>query len=380
MPPNGRDYYDILGVPRDATPEQVKRAYRELVKKHHPDVARDKKAAEARFKEISEAYEVLADEGKRATYDQHGHTGVDFGRQGFTWQNFSRWQDISDLFSRDLFRDFFGGDIMGAFRQAQDRSPWEAGPEAGDDLRADITVTLEEVHRGARRELVIPVREACGECHGRGLEPGTEPTRCRDCGGTGQVRRESRTPLGYFATVTPCNRCGGRGSVASRPCRRCDGRGSRPASQRVEIQVPPGVDDGVRLRLQGRGEPGLRGGPAGDLYVVVHTAPHNLFQRHGIHLGCELPLTFTQAALGGEVPVPTLDGDARLRVPPGIQTGEVLTVKGKGLPQLNGGRRGDLHVKVRVVTPIKLGRRQRELLEELQRDEGGDAGKRGMFR
>lgn len=360
MPPNGRDYYGVLGLPRDATPEQIKRAYRELVKKHHPDVAKDKRAAEERFKEISEAYEVLGDEQKRAAYDSMGRAGVDFGSGGFTWDRFTRWQDIEDLFSRDLFESLFGrggfGDLLRGVAGVPGRS------EPGADLETSLDITLEEVARGAERELTLEAAEACGRCEGSGREPGTPTERCRTCGGQGQVRSERRTPFGYFATITTCSKCGGSGGSAT-PCGECGGRGRVHARRAVLLRVPAGVEDGMRLRLSGRGEPGE---PSGDLYARIRIKPHPLFRREGDDLRCEVRVPFPRAALGGEVETPTLDGPALLRVPPGTQGGTLLTLRGKGLPRFGRSGRGDLHVTVKIGVPERLTRQQRKLLEEFQ--------------
>lgn len=365
MPVNGHDYYNILGVPRGATPEQIKRAYRELVKKHHPDVAKDKKASEERFKEISEAYEILSDDEKRAAYDQGGRAGVDFGAGGFTWDRFTRWDDIQDLFSRDIFESLFGrGTSETLFGR---RGPRERpdGPEPGADLETGLDLTLNEVARGAERELTLDLEEPCGKCGGSRREPGTAQETCRACGGAGQVRSERRTPFGYFATIATCPKCGGAGGSVQ-PCRNCRGRGRVRGRRTVGLQVPLGIEDGVRLRLAGQGEPGLRGGETGDLYVRVRVMPHPVFSRRGENLHCAVSVTFPTAALGGEVEVPTLDGKERLRVPAGTAAGTALTLKGKGLPRLGRSGRGDLHVAVKIAVPERLTREQRKLLQEFE--------------
>lgn len=365
MSVNGRDYYDILGVPRDATPEQVKRAYRELVKKHHPDVAADKRAAEERFKEISEAYEVLGDPQKRAAYDAMGRAGVDFGAGGFTWDRFTRWRDIEDLFSRDLFESFFGrGTFETLFGGRSGRPSRPDGPEPGADVEVELELALEEVARGAERELALDLAEECGRCRGSQREPGSAEEACRACGGTGQVRSERRTAFGYFATVTGCPKCGGRGG-SFRPCKECRGRGRVRGRRSVKLRVPPGVEEGMRLRLAGQGEPGLRGGPNGDLYARIRVRPHPTFAREGADLRCDIAIPFPRAALGGEVEVPTLNGAEKLRIPAGTQGETVFTLRGRGLPRLGGSGRGDLHVRVRIGVPERLSRKQRKLLEEL---------------
>lgn len=370
MPSNGRDYYDILGVPRDATPEQIKRAYRDLVKKYHPDVAKDKRAAEERFKEISEAYEVLGDAQKRSAYDAMGRAGVDFGAGGFTWDRFTHWRDIEDLFSRDLFESLFGRGGFGTlFGRAGSWGPGGGraeGAEQGADLETDLEVTLEEVARGAERQLTLDLEEACPRCRGSCREPETSEERCKACGGSGQMRSERRTPFGYFATIATCSRCGGAG-VPSTPCRECRGRGRVRGRRSVTLQVPPGVEDSMRLRLAGQGEAGLRGGAAGDLYVRVHVRPHPIFRREGEDLICEAAVPFPTAALGGEVEITTLEGRERLKIPAGTQGGTVLTLKGRGLPRLGRPGRGDLRVSVKIAVPERLTRQQRRVLEELER-------------
>jgi molecular chaperone DnaJ len=368
-----RDYYEILGVPRNATKDEIKRKYRELVKKYHPDVSKkNPKEAEEKFKEISEAYEVLVDDAKRANYDRFGHAGVDFGAGGFDWKHFTHFSDLEDFFGRDFFKDFFGRDLFETFFGKRwdfdfGRREWEPGPERGADLRYDMEVTLEDVLDGVRKEIDIPLLDTCGRCRGSGLEPGTGLSDCTACNGTGQIRRSSRTAFGIFTSITTCHKCGGRGRVMKNPCRNCRGSGLVRTRRRVEINVPAGISDGDRLRLAGKGEAGRRGGSPGDLYIVVHVLPHKIFKREGKDLSCEIPISFVQAALGAEIEVPTLESSAKIKIPPGTQSGEIFKVRKRGLRSLRSKDRGDLFVRVRIVTPTNLTKRQRKLLEEFER-------------
>jgi molecular chaperone DnaJ len=363
-----RDYYDVLGVGKDTSKEKIKHAYRELAKKYHPDVNPNKKEAEEKFKELSEAYEVLVDDEKRANYDRFGHGGVDFGAGGFDWSNFTHFSDIEDLFGGDFFRNFFGGrsDIFETFFGRGERVRDAA--RRGADLRYDAEITLEDVLRGTEKGINVSIADTCSTCRGSGLEPGTSPQQCEACGGTGQVRRSSRTAFGVFTSISTCSKCGGRGRFVRTPCKACSGRGVVQARRTLSIKIPPGVDDGDRLRIAGKGEAGARGGEPGDLYVVVHVKPHEHFERDGKNIIVEIPMSFSQAALGAEIDVPTLESTAKVKVPAGTQSGEVLRLRGKGLPSLRSRDRGDLNVRVRVVTPANLTKRQRELLEEFEKE------------
>lgn len=370
-----RDYYEVLGVSRDASTDDVKRAYRALAKKYHPDLNRENpKEAEEKFKEVSEAYEVLADPEKRQLYDTYGHAGVSqsFGEGGFTWDQFSHFGDLEDIFG-DL--GFFGFDLFGRRR----RPP--AGPVPGDDLRYDLEITLEEAAGGLERELTIPRSVSCAECGGSGAEKGSSPVRCLRCGGSGQMRNVRSRGYSQLITITTCDACGGRGTVIERPCRSCRGRGTVTKQETIRITIPPGADSGIRLRVPGGGEAGKRGGPSGDLYVVLHVAPHKRFKRDGNDLYTEVDVSFAQAALGAEVDVPLLNGAARLSIPPGTQTHTLFRLQGKGMPRFGGGGRGDLYVRARVVTPTSLTERQKEILRELARESGEELGERkGFFR
>jgi molecular chaperone DnaJ len=339
------DYYAILGVSRDAGDAELKKAFRQLAMKHHPDRNPGDQAAEERFKGINEAYAVLSDPDKRAQYDRYGRVdlppgGVDFGGFG-------------DLFE-DLFEGFFGGSGRGGGRRSRGRR--------GDDLRYDLELTLEEAAEGLETKLQIPRLETCEPCRGSGVEPGSKRVECPTCRGRGQVRYQQ----GFLTVARTCPQCGGEGQVNRNPCKECAGKGRVARERTLKVRIPPGVDEGAQLRLTGEGEGGVVGGPSGDLYVVLHLRPHQFFERHDHDLHCRLPLTFVQAALGTEVDVPILGGVAKLKVPTGTQNGDVLRLRGKGMPVLQGRGRGDACYSVLVEVPKKLTARQRELLEEFQ--------------
>ena len=372
-----QDYYEVLGVGRDATPEEIKRAYRKLAMQFHPDrvPAEQKKQAEERFKGISEAYEVLADEDKRALYDRYGHPGVEqqvWGGQGFDWSRFTRFTDIEDLFGEQMFRDFFGGSILGdLFGQRR------AGPRRGADLRYDLEVDLEDVARGARKTIEVPRVVPCATCSGTGAEGG-RVVRCSQCNGSGQASRVQQRGYTRVVTIGTCPKCRGRGQWPERPCAVCNGSGVRQEASAFAIDIPVGAGDGTRLRLTGKGEADTRGGPPGDLYIVLHLRDHPVFRRQGNDLLMDLPIAFGQAALGAEVEVPTLEGTARLRIPAGTQTHTFLRLRGKGLPDVEGGGRGDQLVRVVVVTPTNLTPEERRFFEDLLRVEATPR-RRGIF-
>lgn len=355
------DYYEVLGVPRDAAEGDIKRAYRQLARKHHPDVNEDKLAAEDRFKEINEAYEVLSDPQKRANYDRFGHAGdgagVGFG--GFAAEGFG---DIFDMF----FGNARGGAAGGAARAY--------GPQRGSDLRYDLEITLEEAFSGTEREISFRHLTACRTCKGTGAEPGTLVVSCDRCGGSGVARQVRQTPLGQFVTQTTCGKCQGEGQIVQQPCKTCAGRGRMDGETRLTVKIPAGVDDGSRIRLSGSGEAGARGGPDGDLYVYLSVRRHERFRRNGLEIAVDVPISFAKAALGGEIRVPSLEGDLPFTVPAGTQSGSLQRLRGKGMPAVRGGARGDLLVALHVVVPSKLSKRQRELLEEFaQAEEQPDA-------
>lgn len=342
-----RDYYEVLGVSKNATTDEIKKAYRKLALKYHPDANPGDENAEAKFKEINEAYVVLSDSEKRAGYDHFGHA-ADTNGQGFNggFGDFGGFGDIFDI--------FFGG---GGTRK-------RTGPERGSDIRTDMEIGLKDAAFGLEREMKVPRVETCGTCGGSRAAAGSKPQTCTTCGGTGQVQYSQNTPFGRVVQSRACDRCHGIGKIIDKPCPTCRGAGQVRKTRNIKVNVPAGVDNGSRLRLAGEGEAGLRGGPPGDLYVYIHVKPHRIFKREGDDLICEIPISFIQAALGDEFEVPTLDGKAKLKVPEGTQTGTVFRMKGKGIPHINGYGQGDQHVRVKVVTPIKINERQKELLKE----------------
>ncbi|HEY1655943.1 MAG TPA: molecular chaperone DnaJ [Candidatus Tumulicola sp.] len=351
------DYYAVLGVARDASGDEIKRAYRKLARTHHPDVSSDKSDAELRFKTINEAYEVLSDPGKRAQYDRFGSvtngSGAGHGDFGFGAGTFG-----------DIFDMFFGN--------ARGPQGGGAGPQRGSDLRYDVEVTLEEAFAGATKEIQFAHLATCEACNGSGARRGTLATPCSRCRGSGVEQAVRNTPLGQFVARSACTRCGGDGHVVEHPCEACSGRGSREMDRRLTVKIPAGVDDGSRIRIGGNGEAGARGGPPGDLYVYVSVAPHPSFRRDGLDTYTDLAVSFPQAALGGVLSVPSLDGESDVQLHPGTQSGTTLRLRGRGMPSVRGSPRGDHHVTVHVSVPTKLNKRQRELLEEYARA-GGDA-------
>ncbi|MCL4459799.1 MAG: molecular chaperone DnaJ [Chloroflexi bacterium] len=347
-----RDYYDILGLPRGASEEEIRKAYRRLARQYHPDVNREESANE-RFKEINEAYEVLSDPEKRRKYDQFGHVGLggfgDLG--GFETFGFG-----------DIFETFFGGFASATARR---------GVQRGADLRYDLTLTFEEAVFGCEKELAIPRWERCPACGGMGVEQGTQPVRCPNCDGTGEIRRARQTIFGQFISVTVCDRCQGEGKIIVTPCATCHGTSRVQTVRHIRVKIPAGVDDGTQIKLSGEGEAGIKGGPPGSLYVVLRVQEHSLFKRIGNDIIYELPLNIVQAALGDEVNVPTVDGvEAKIRIPAGTQNGRVFRLKEKGIPYARGGGRGDQQIKVKIVIPTELTQKQKEILLELSQTFG----------
>ncbi len=353
------DYYQVLGVARDADESTIKRAYRQLARQHHPDVAQDKTAAEHRFKEINEAYEVLSDSQKRANYDRFGHAGPGgMGDAGFGPFGAEGFGDIFDM--------FFGAARSGAGQQGR------SGPARGNDLRYDVEITLEEAYAGTTREVTFRHLTTCATCRGSGAEPGTLVVPCDRCGGSGMQRQVRQTPLGQFVTQTTCTKCAGDGQIVQTPCSTCRGRGRVEDQKTLQVRIPAGVDDGSRIKISGSGEAGARGGPDGDLYVYLSVAPHPLFRRDGLDVMLDVPVSFPHVALGGDITVPSLDGEVALTLAPGTQSGSQYRLRGRGMPSVRGGAKGDQLVTVHVVVPTKLSKRERELLEEYARA-GGDA-------
>ncbi|MDP6612689.1 MAG: molecular chaperone DnaJ [Candidatus Hydrothermarchaeota archaeon] len=357
-----RDYYEVLELSRNASKKEIKKAYRKLAMKHHPD--RNKSAdAEEKFKEISEAYGVLSDEDKRGMYDRFGHAGID-GR--YSQEDIFRGINFEDIFGDRSF-DFGGlGSIFESFFGGQG---YRRGPRRGADLRANMEITLEEAAKGVEKKLSFSKMEKCNSCGGSGAKAGTSPKTCPTCKGQGQVGYTKRTPVGQFTSVAPCNNCGGKGKVIETTCPSCAGNGKARKPKKLKVKIPPGVDSGSRLRLAGEGDAGGRGALPGDLYVVVYVKTHDLFIREGEDLYLEMPLTFSQAALGDKITVPTLNGSAKMRIPPGTQSGMVFRLRGKGMPSTRIYGKGDLHIRVQLVTPRKLKDEQRRLIEELSKYE-----------
>lgn len=343
-----RDFYEILGVARNASDEDIKKAYRKLAMKYHPDRNPDDKAAEEKFKEAKEAYEVLSDADKRAAYDQFGHAGVN--PQGGMGGGFSGAGGFADAFS-DIFGDIFGG---GGNRR--DRV------YRGADLRYTLEIGLEEAARGTETRIRVPTLEVCDTCHGTGAKPGTQPVTCPTCGGHGQVRIQQ----GFFSVQQTCPRCNGTGKLVTEPCTACHGEGRVKKHKTLSVKIPAGVDSGDRIRLAGEGESGVNGGPPGDLYVVIQLREHPVFKRDGDDLHCEMPISFATAALGGEVEIPTLEGHAKVKIPAETQTGKVFRLRGKGIKGVRSTQPGDLLCHVVVETPVNLSERQRELLREFE--------------
>ncbi|NMH58839.1 molecular chaperone DnaJ [Alteromonas ponticola] len=352
-----RDYYEVLGVEKGAGEREIKKAYKKLAMKYHPDRTQGDKSLEEKFKEIQEAYEILMDPRKRAAYDQYGHAGVDPNRGG---GGFGGSADFGDIFG-DVFGDIFGGGRGG--RQSRARQ--------GSDLRYNLELSLEEAVRGKDVEIRVPTLVECDVCHGSGAKKGTSPTTCPTCHGNGQVQMRQ----GFFAVQQTCPTCSGKGKIISDPCNNCHGHGRTEKTKTLSVKIPPGVDTGDRIRLTGEGEAGENGAPAGDLYVQVHVREHKIFQRDGSNLFCEVPLSFTTAALGGELQVPTLDGKVKLKVSPETQTGRMFRLRGKGVKSVRSGVTGDLMCKVVVETPVNLSSRQKELLKEFEESMGSGSDK-----
>ncbi|MDD4766519.1 MAG: molecular chaperone DnaJ [Desulfotomaculaceae bacterium] len=343
-----QDYYELLGVSRNASADEIKKAYRKLARKYHPDANPDDPNAETKFKEVSEAYVVLSDPEKRVNYDRYGHAGVD--GQGFG--GFNGFGDLGGF--GDIFDMFFGG----AGRRRSD------GPEKGADIKTELEITLQEAAFGLEREIKVTRTEGCSTCGGSGAAAGSKPRTCNACKGVGQVQFAQNTPFGRIVQSRPCDRCRGKGTIIEKPCPTCRGTGQNRRLRSINVKVPPGVDNGSRLRVAGEGEPGSKGGPRGDLYVYIHVKPHKVFRRDGDDLICEMPISFVQAALGDELEVPTLEGTAILKLPEGTQTDTIFRMKGKGVPNVSGYGRGDQHVLVKIITPTKLSDKQKTLLKE----------------
>ena len=355
-----RDYYEVLGINKGASEDEIKKAYRRMAKQYHPDLHPGDKEAEAHFKEVGEAYEVLSDAQKKARYDQYGHAGVDpnFGAGGGGWGGGFDGMDI-DL--GDIFSSFFGG----GGRRANPNAPRQGG-----DVSASTVISFEEAARGCRKQVDVRVVKPCHDCGGSGAAKGTSATTCPVCHGSGQEARQQRTPFGVIQTQTVCSRCNGKGRIIETPCRTCGGGGQVRVSETVGINIPAGIDDGQVLTVRGKGNAGVNGGPAGDLQVQVSVRPHPIFERRGYDMFCELPLTFAQMALGAEVQIPTLDGKQPYTIKEGTQPGDTIRLKCKGIPYVNGRGKGDLIVRVTVEIPKNLNGKQKDLLRQFEESMG----------
>lgn len=357
-----RDYYEILGVDRSADEKEIKKAFRKLAMKYHPDRNPDNKEAEQKFKEINEAYEVLSDKEKRAMYDKFGHAGVNGNAQGGFSGGFSGFGGFEDIFG-DIF-DMFGGGF--SYNRRRNR------PQKGPDIKIQVKLTFDEAAFGVDKEIEVYRYEECKTCHGSGAKPGTSSKRCPKCNGTGEIRYSQRTPLGQFVNVKTCDVCHGEGTIVEEPCKVCNGQGKIRKKKKINVKIPGGVDDGSIITLRGEGEPGINGGSHGDLYVIIDVVPHQIFKRDGYDVICEIPITFVQAALGDEIIVPTLDGRVKYKIPEGTQSGTIFRLKGKGVQILNGYGRGDQYVKVIVEVPKKLNEKQKDLLRKFAEEMGED--------
>ena len=367
-----RDYYEVLGVGKGSSDDEIKKAYRKLAKKYHPDLNPDNKEAEAKFKEVNEAFQILSDKEKRQRYDQFGHAGVDpnFGAgAGGGFGGFDGGFDFGDIF----------GDIFGGFGGGRSQSRRNSA-RPGRDISEDVTITFEEAAFGCEREISIYRTEYCPDCDGSGAKAGSEVTTCPQCGGSGQVRSVQRTILGSMQTVTTCPTCSGKGKIIKEPCPKCAGKGKVKKARKIKVKIPAGIDNGQSISLHGQGDVGDKGMPNGDLYVTVRVRPHEIFQRSRFDVQCEVPITFVQAALGAELEVPTLDGMVKYKIPEGTQTGTVFRLKNKGIPILQRSGRGDQYVKVNVEIPKNLSSKQKDILREFEgMDKGSNHSKQKSF-
>ncbi|GBE19234.1 chaperone protein DnaJ [archaeon BMS3Abin16] len=373
-----RDYYDILGVKKTAGKDEIKKAYRKLAVKYHPD--KNKEAgAEDKFKEISEAYGVLSDEKKKAQYDRFGHAGID---SRYSQEDIFKNINFNDIFGGSsfgggggfgsIFDVFFSGGMGGARRAKK-------GPRRGSDLQYRLNITLEQAAKGFEAKFSIRRHEACKACNGSGAKPGTSSKTCPSCGGSGQTQSARKTPFGAFTTVSTCSNCRGEGEVIDVPCEKCRGTGVQSKTEKISLKIPPGVDNGTNLRMHGKGDAGEKGGAAGDLYVVINVKHHPIFERHGNDIYMEREISFPLAALGGDVEVPTLNGDVKLKVPAGTQPETVFRLRGKGIKSLHGRGTGDQHVKVRLRVPKKMSHEEKILIERLREIEGSEDKGKGIF-
>ncbi len=359
-----RDYYEVLGVNKGASDDEIKKAYRRMAKEYHPDLHPGDKVAEAKFKEVGEAYEVLSDPQKKSRYDQFGHAGVDpnFGAGAGGWGGGVDvdFGDIGDIFS-SIFGGGFGGGFGGTGRRQNPNAPRQ-----GSDVAATVVISFEEAAKGCKKKVSVQKIVTCSDCGGTGAKRGTSPTSCPQCGGTGQVSRQQRTPFGVMQTQSPCPRCQGKGRIIESPCTSCGGQGRVRQAEQVGINIPAGIADGQVITVPGRGNAGTNGGPAGDLQVQVSVRPHPVFERDGFNIWYEMPITYAQAALGAEVEIPTLDGRIPYTIKEGTQPGDILRIKGKGIPYVNGRGTGDLLLKIVVEVPKNLTKEQKKILQQFE--------------
>lgn len=369
MADSKRDFYEVLGVEKTASDDDIKKAYRQAAKKYHPDLHPDDPGAEAKFKEVNEAYEVLSDKEKRSRYDQFGHAGVDpnFGAGGFGGGGF----DFGDL--GDIFGSFFGGGFGGATRANAN------APRRGSDVRATVVLSFEEAAKGCSKEVEYRRIEPCSDCRGTGAKPGTSPRSCDSCGGTGYVKTQQRTMFGVIQTQSACGACKGTGKVIDSKCSKCSGAGKVRVPRKRTVDFPAGIDDGQTLNVRGEGNSGVNNGPSGDLYIDVVVRPHHFLERDGYDVHCEVPLSFAQAALGDTIDVMTLDGVEKVKVPAGTQPGDLHTMKGKGIQRLNGRGKGDQIIHFNVVVPKSLNEQQRRLIREMDEALPKHSAKKGFF-
>jgi molecular chaperone DnaJ len=366
---NKRDYYEVLNVSKDATEDEIKRAFRSLAKKYHPDLNPGDKDAEQKFKEINEAYEVLGDPEKKARYDRFGHAGVD-GQMGDFGQGFGGFGDIFD----DIF-DIFGGGYTSGSRSRR------SGPIRGADIKYDLTLDFEEAVFGVEKEIQIIKNDKCSVCDGSGVKPGSEKITCPKCHGTGEVRYAQNTAFGQFVKVNTCDECHGTGEIIKEKCTNCNGTGKKRVAKKVKVNIPGGVNQDSIISIKGEGEAGERGGLNGDLYIRINIREHEFFQRKGNDIFCEIPITFPQAALGAEIEVPTLEELVKYTIPAGTQTGTEFKLRNKGVPYVKGHGRGDFYFKVKVIVPKKLNEKQKEILKDFAKESGDyvSKNKKGFF-
>lgn len=364
MAENKRDFYEVLGVNKGASADEIKKAYRKLAMKYHPDRNPDNKEAEEKFKEVNEAYEILSNDEKRKLYDQYGHAGVDpnFGAGGGFGGGFGGF----DVDLGDIFGSFFGGGFGGGRTRRN-------APQKGESLRANLVLSFEEAAFGCEKEIQINKTEACPDCNGTGAEKGTTVETCTNCNGTGTVKTTHRTPLGMMSSTGTCPKCQGKGKIIKNPCKSCNGSGKKRVTRKIKVSVPAGIDEGQTISLRGEGNVGSNGGPNGDLLIGISIRPHPILSRDGANVLCEIPITYSQATLGAEIEVPTIDGKVKYNVPEGTQTGTVFRLRGKGIPILHSKARGDQFVRVNVEIPKNLNNKQKDLLKAFAESLGENA-------